>query len=300
MGARTKYAAIFGCFGCCLGLACGGSTRGETSGGSAETGASGGGGSLAAGSGASETSGDSGSTAGSSGAGAATSGGAAGTSGGASSTGGVGDAPSGGDGGAGDGGDFIWTGYDLTDVDLDESSSGTPVPLGDPGNDYGQTAPTDEPGAMLACLDTGASAIDASCMQFLVCDYPCSTSEDCPAVDSGTTTPQCGGLSRPDSCTLTCGDGRICPDGMACVLFGLEFICAWPSPIMFPGCPDYCAEQDAGCDSWTTGECCEGLVCAPWGQCELGSCLRLSWPCTEATAPCCEGTVCVDGYCSEI
>ena len=136
------------------------------------------------------------------------------------------------------------------------------------------------------------------CMQFSACTFPCSTPEDCPSVESGTTSPQCGGPFGEDHCALPCGNGLVCPDGMACLMIESGYFCAWPSPVMFPGCPGYCAEQDGECDSWTTGECCEGLVCAPWGQCEPGSCLRLSWPCNDDTAPCCEGMECVDSYCT--
>jgi hypothetical protein len=325
MSTTVRYLAIaLGC-GLGFGLACGGSTRGDASEGSAASGAagvgdtSGGGtrageagadaggtegGSDSGGTGARETAG-SGSTAtggnpigggGSSDAGAGTSAGTAGASGGASSDGGVGAAASGGDGAAGD--DFIWDGHDLTGVEIDESSSGTPVPADDPGNAYGRTTSGgDDPGALLDCPHGGFGTA-VMCLQFGACASPCSASEECPSVESGNTSPECGGPLGEDLCVLPCGDGLICPDGMACVLVETQYLCAWPSLILVPGCPGYCVEQDGPCDSWTAGECCEGLVCAPWSQCEPGSCLRPSWPCSDDTAPCCVGAECVEGYCT--
>ncbi len=197
------------------------------------------------------------------------------------------------------GNEFIWSGYDLSGVELDESASGAPVPADDPGNDYGYTMlGNDDPGMMLDCPE-GTVGLTANCMAFQVCDTSCSTAAECPTVTTGTASPTCRNTFGANSCELPCGGDLICPDGMACIsVQSSGYFCAWPSPIWMPGCPGYCADQDDSCDSSTTGDCCEGLVCAPWEQCEPGSCLRLSWPCTESTAPCCEGLACVDGYCT--
>jgi hypothetical protein len=283
------WAVLMTAYGCAW--ACGGHTSGDSSSGRDEgtVGGTGGrdsddssGGSDSEGSSASD-SGDTGDSPGS----------------GGSESGGSGAAPgSGGSAAVAAGGDFIWSGYDLSGVELDESASGTPVPADDPGNAYGYTmVGSDDPGMMLECAMRGFGA-DTGCMEFVVCLHDCSSDEDCPRVDSGTTNPQCGDPSGLDSCSLPCGDGLICPDGMACVYIDSGFFCFWPSPVWRPGCPGYCAEQNESCDSSTTGDCCEGLVCATWEQCEPGSCLRLSWPCSEDTAPCCEGMACIDDYCT--
>jgi hypothetical protein len=228
-------------------------------------------------------------------------GGSADTTGGRDSGGGSGGSEASAGGGSAavaTGGGFIWSGYDLSGMELDESSSGTPVPEGDPGNAYGQTVVGEiEPMMGFDCPEAVYS-VSWDCMDFMVCAHDCSSDEDCPPVDSGTTSPQCRDPWGSDNCSLPCGDGLICPDGMACVHIDSGFFCAWPSPVLRPGCPGYCAEQNESCDSSTTGDCCEGLVCAPWEQCEPGTCLRLSWPCSEDTAPCCEGTTCIDGYCT--
>ena len=144
----------------------------------------------------------------------------------------------------------------------------------------------------------GGYGVSAMCMEFTVCENDCISDEDCPPVSSGTTSPQCRDPFGSNRCSLPCGEGLVCPDGMACVYISSGFFCAWPSPLLMYGCPGYCSELDGQCDSRRTGDCCEGLVCAPWDQCEQGTCLRLSWPCSEDTAPCCEGMACMDGYCT--
>ncbi len=318
-----SLAIALGC-GLGFGLACGGSTRHEASEGSAESGAANVGGTPGGGTEAGETGADAGGTeggsdsggtgaseiagsgsiatggnpggGGSSGAGAGTSAGTAGASGGAFPEGGAGPGPSGGDGATGDG--FIWEGHDLTGVEIDESSSGIPVPADDPGNAYGRPSSGENESGMLLDCPAGGFGTSVTCLAFSACAAPCSASEECPPVESGDTIPECGGSLGEDLCVLPCGDGLICPDGMACVLVETQHLCAWPRLILIPGCPGYCVEQDGPCDSWAAGECCEGLVCAPWSQCEPGSCLRPSWPCNDDTAPCCEGAECVDGYCA--
>ena len=196
------------------------------------------------------------------------------------------------------GGEFLWSGYDLPTVEIDEAASGTPVALDDPGNEYGrillwgQTLP---PPADV-CTDGGFGIQDV-CMEFTICTIDCSTVDDCPAPDSGTATPQCGDPSFGDRCMLPCGGESVCPDGMACVQLTSGFRCTWPAPVLDPGCPGYCAQLGGSCDARTAGECCEGLVCAPWDECEEGECLRETWPCSEDTAPCCDGLTCTDDAC---
>ena len=218
----------------------------------------------------------------------------------------AGSGPSGGSGAVGVGGsgatatgeDFIWSGYDVSDVELDESASGIPVPEGNPGNAYGQTVIGEMMPIIGQDCPEGGYGVSSMCMEFMVCEYHCTTAADCPQVSTGTAVPQCADPFGSDRCSLPCGGSLVCPDGMACIWISSGFFCAWPSPMLMPGCPGYCAQLDEHCDGRTTGECCDGLVCAPWDQCEEGTCLRLSWPCSDDTAPCCEGMACVDGYCT--
>ena len=103
----------------------------------------------------------------------------------------------------------------------------------DPSGDTGDTGsdPTDGGGKPYhPCDKSDDCQPGEECLDSLIiiqCSTPCLTSADCPMSPGGTATPECvDSIPNIDGphCILSCAGGKICPDGMMCLV---QTYCVW-------------------------------------------------------------------------
>ncbi len=138
--------------------------------------------------------------------------------------------------------------------------------------------------------DTGDACEVAS-----LCTPLCATDSDCPAFENAS--PVCvASLGGRPACALACSSNADCPSDMVCANdYRLGATCMFPNVRWEPECPGYCAATEQECGAGVP--CCDGLVCAPWGECEAHECLPFSFGCGEGLPGCCDGLTCRDGVC---
>lgn len=170
--------------------------------------------------------------------------------------------------------------------------------------------PTRHDEELAACINGDfvvRSQLDSeACTAGTLCSPMCESDSDCPS--GGSAVPRCvqcpTDLPSDDSCfpadrgcVLECDAlGSECPSGMVCSRDGSgRQICMFPDTPLLAGCDGYCAWEREACGEGAP--CCDGLVCTPWGTCEVHECLEFSFKCGEGLPACCDGLSCQNGYC---